>query len=645
MEKREIRTGLANADFYAKAYFEALEPEPILYVSEWADKYRVLVDESSAEPGPWSTKRTPYLKEIMDSLSATSLYQEVVFMKGSQVGGTECGNNWLGYIIDHAPGPTMLVMPRVEDAKKTSKLRIDPLINSSERLKSKVKEARSRDSGNTMLQKDFPGGTLLLVGGNSAAGVKSTAVKNIVFDEEDEYAGDVQGQGDIVALAKKRANTFASKKKFFHISTPTVEGRSRIENNFNRTDQRYYYVPCPECGHMQTLQFNRLKWEKGKYDTVCYECEECSYKIKNWQKTKMLERGEWRATSEGETEKIIGFHLSALYSPVGWYSWEECASEWDTANNPRNIELLTTFINTVLGESWMDKGDAPEWEKIYNRRDTYELNSIPEGVCFLTAGVDVQADRIECEIVGWGRGKRSWSIDYRIFEGDTSSIDNGPWLELQDLLGEVWTAPNGVDMEIKKMAVDSGYQTQTVYSWVRQFPLSKVFAIKGSAHQQVTLNQGTSVDVKIGRRRIRKALKLYTVGVSTLKRELYGWLKQDLPDPKTEPDKQVPFGFCRFPQYDPEHFKRLTSETLETKFVKGRKTYEWVADGRNEQLDCRVYARAAASFHGMDRFKDHKWDALEREVGLVNERQDDETVQKSEKRKRRVTIKRRKSTV
>ena len=634
----------ANQGFYTKAFLEGIEPDPILYVSEWADKYRVLVDESSAEPGPWSTKRTPYLKDIMDALSATSLYQEIVFMKGAQVGGTECGNNWLGYIIDHAPGPTMFVMPRVEDAKKTSKLRIDPLINSCERLRSKVKEARSRDSGNTILQKDFPGGTLLLVGGNSAAGVKSTAIKNIIFDEEDEYPGDVQGQGDLVALAKKRQNTFAGKKKCFHISTPTVEGRSRIEHNFNRTDQRYYYVPCPECGHMQTLQFNRLKWDKGKPKTVRYECEECDYKIKNWQKTRMLERGEWRATSEGETEKIIGFHLSALYSPVGWYSWEEAAIEWEAANNPKNIELLTTFINTVLGQSWADKGDAPEWEKIYNRREDYEINSIPDGVCFLTAGVDIQADRIEVEIVGWGRSKRSWSIDYRVLEGDTSSIENGPWLELQDLLGEVWTAQNGVDLEIKRMAVDSGWNTQNVYSWVRKFPLSKVFAVKGSANQHVTLNQGTLVDIKKNKRRIKKALKLYTVGVSTLKAELYGWLKQAMPDPETEPDKLEPYGFCHFPQYDQEHFKRLTAETLETKWVKGRKSYEWVTHGRNEQLDCRVYARAAASFFGIDRFKDSKWTALETEVGISSARQDDKNVQKSKNNRRSVTIKRRKST-
>lgn len=635
---------LAKPGIYIDAFLEALEPDPILLVSEWADKYRVLVDESSAEPGPWSTKRTPYLKDIMDALSATSLYQEVVFMKGSQVGGTECGNNWIGYIIDHAPGPTLLVMPRVEDAKKTSKLRIDPLINSSERLRSKVKDAKSRDAGNTILQKDFPKGTLLLVGGNSAAGVKSTAVRYIIFDEEDEYPGDVQGQGDLVALAKKRANTFQGKKKFFHISTPTVEGRSRIENNYNRTDQRYFYIPCPECDHMQTLEFNRLKWDKGKPKTVHYVCENCDYHIKNWQKTKMLERGEWRATSEGESEKIIGFHLSALYSPVGWYSWEECATEWDAANNPKDIALLTTFINTVLGQSWIDKGDAPEWEKLYKARQTYEINSIPEGVCFLTAGVDIQGDRIECEIVGWGRGKRSWSIDYRIFEGDTSSIENEPWLQLQDVLGEVWQAPNGVDLDVRRMAVDSGWNTQNVYSWVRQFPLSKVFAVKGSDHQQVTLNQGTAVDIRTKKKkRIKNAVKLFTVGVSTLKAELYGWLKQVLPDPEIDPDKQVPHGFCYFPQYDQEHFKRLTAETRETKWVKGKKTYEWVAHGRNEQLDCRIYARAAASFLGMDRFKDAKWTELEVEVGLTSTRQDDRTVQTSKNKRSRVTIKRRKS--
>lgn len=293
----------AAPEIYDKFYLDALKPDEILTVSQWADKYRVLSQVTSAEPGQWNTDRTPYSREIMDNLSVSSSIQEIVLMKGAQVGGTEIGNNWIGYIIDHAPGSTMAVMPTRETAIKNSKIRIAPLIESCERLYSKVKDARSRDSGNTVLQKDFPGGTLVMVGANSAVGLRSIPIKNLFLDEEDGYPGDVEGEGDPIDLAKKRTDTFSSKKKIFHCSTPTVEGRSKIEANFNNTDQRRFFVPCPKCDFFQWLQWQQIKWEDDNPETTYYECEKCEHKIKNWQKTKMLERGEWRPTSVSKSKK------------------------------------------------------------------------------------------------------------------------------------------------------------------------------------------------------------------------------------------------------------------------------------------------------------------------------------------------------
>ncbi len=631
---------LASPEVYADFFAEGLKPDPILTVSQWAGAHRILVSISSAETGPWQNSRTPYSVDIMDALSVVSPYTEVVFMKGGQVGGTEIGNNWIGYIVDYAPGPTMAVMPTKETAKKNSKIRIQPLFDSCPRLRAKVSDPKTRDAGNTILQKDFPGGTFVMVGANSAVDLRSMPVRNLFFDEEDGYPADVGGEGDPVKLAVKRTDTFASKKKIFHCSTPTIEDRSLIEAKFNLTDQRRYFVPCPKCEHMQWLQWQQIKWEKYKPETVYYECEneQCQYPIKNWQKTKMLKNGEWRATSESTHKKLIGFHLSGLYSPVGWLDWEDCARQWEEAHNPKNLEQLKTFVNTVLGESWKDKGEAPEWKKLYLRRDDYKMNSLPEGVLFLTAGADVQKDRIEVEIVGWGRNKRTWSIDYRVFEGDTSSLEANPWLSLESLLGEVWEAPNKADVLISRMAVDSGYQTQTVYAWCRKFR-PRVFPVKGSDTQSIAVGAGKPVDVRQGRRKIRNATKMYVIGVSILKHELYGWLKLDQPDV----DKPDPYGYCRFPQYDEEHFKRLTSETLETKWVKGKKKYEWVAVGRNEQLDCRVYARAAASLFGMDRFKESKWASFEQELGVISQGQTEEKVQKFIKKRPRTKIIRRKS--
>lgn len=625
---------LAAAEIYTNFFYEGLKPDPILTVSEWADAHRILTRVSSAEPGRYRTSRTPYCKEIMDVLSVSSPITEVVFKKGAQVGGTEIGQNWMGYIIDHAPGPIMSVMPTKETAKKNSKIRIQPLIDSCPRLKAKVSETRGRDAGNTTLQKDFPGGTLVMAGANSAVDLRSMPVRYLFFDEEDGYPADVGGEGDPVELAKKRTDTFSSKKKIFHCSTPTIEDRSLIEANFNLTDQRRYFVPCPSCNHMQWFQWQQLKWEWGNPDSVHYECEECSYKIANWQKTKMLAKGEWRATSKSKHKNLVGFHLSGLYSPVGWLSWADCVRQWEEAHTPKNLEKLKTFTNTVLGETWKDKGEAPEWKKLYKRRDTYELNSIPNGVCFLTAGVDIQKDRIEVEIVGWGRSKRTWSIDFRVLEGDPSAVDGEPWLALEALLGEVWEARNKVDMPITRMAVDSGYLTQTVYAWVRSMKTRRVVAVKGSDTMTIPMGAGKQVDVKQGRKKIKRALKMYMLGVSFLKEELYAWLKMESPE-EGEPH---PYGFCHFPQYDEEHFKRLTSETRETKWVRGKKKYEWVANGRNEQLDCRVYARAAASLCGIDRFKTSKWDSLEKEVGVVSEGHDNKKVQKSKRKRPRVKI-------
>ena len=607
--------GLAEPKSVINIFFEALRPDPVFTVTEWSDKYRILSRVSSAEPGRWRTERTPYLKAIMDDLSTTSDITEVVVMKGAQVGFTEMGNNWTGYVIDHAPGPMLNVMPREEDAKKNSKIRIGPMIQASERLQLRVKDAKTRDSGNTVLQKDFPGGVLYMTGANSAAGLRSMPVRYLNLDEVDEYPGDLEGQGDPVGLARKRTNTFSSKKKILMGSTPTIEGRSRIESAFKQTNQQYFFVPCPDCGHMQVLVWSNMKWDWGKPSTVHYECEQNGCKIKNWQKTKMLAKGEWRATAEGRNESVSGYHLSSLYSPVGWLSWEEAVAEWEEARDEKNIEKLKTFVNTTLGETWKDAGEAPDWKRLYDRRDPYQRNELPDGVCFIVAGADIQEDRIEVEVVGYGRNKRSWSIDFRVFAGDTNDLQSPAWRQLDDLVEEVWQTKGGVELPLKLMAVDSGYRTQTVYNWCRKYPMTKVVALKGLDGQSVLMSSPRVVDVKLGakQRRIRRGLKLFTIGTSVAKSELYGWLRLKKP----EEGEPYPYGFCHFPEeYDEEHFKRLTSEELQTTFVRGFKKHQWVKanNERNEQLDCRVYARGAANLLGMDRYKDQQWARLETEA-------------------------------
>lgn len=597
----------------------ATMPEKILTVSQWADKNRILSQKASAEPGMWRTERVPFLREIMDCLSSMSPIQKVVVMKGAQVGGTECGNNWIGYVIDHAPGPMMVVMPTDSTAKKNSRIRIQPLIDECPSLKDKVSDAKSRDGTNTILQKDFPGGTLALVGANSGPGLRSLPARYLFLDEIDGYPLDVDGEGDPVALVEARARTFSRRKEFI-LSTPTVEHTSRIAAEFEETDKRYYFVPCPRCDEMQILKWAQVRWIKGSplgKGNTWYECEHCHEKIQDWEKTKMFEAGEWRATSTTNNPKLAGFHLSSLYSPVGWFSWGECADQWEKAQKSK--ERLKSFVNTVLGETWKEAGEAPDWKRLYLRRQTYKIGSVPEKVLFITAGVDVQKDRLECEIVGWGRDKLSWSIDYRVFMGDTSTLGDASWAQLTDTLGETFQTTRDRDLPIRMMAVDTGYNTQVVYNWVRQFPITKVIAIKGREYLSTAVGHPTAVDVNVLGRIQRRALKLFPLGVNVLKADLYGTLKMEVPDEGCE----YPAGFCFFPEYDEEYFKQLTAERLIKRLVRGHPHYEWEKiRERNEALDCRVYARAAAAVCGIDRYKDHHWQGLEQELSVSNDRKE-----------------------
>lgn len=622
---------------FLRGFMSGLEPDPILTVSQWADEHRVLSQKSSSEPGYWRTSRTPFLKEIMDCLSATSPVREITFMKGAQIGGTEAGLNWLGYLIDHAPGPILAVSPTVELAKRSSKQRLAPLIEECPRLREKVKDSKSRDSGNTILMKEFPGGLLVLTGANSAVGLRSLPARYLFLDELDAYPQDVDGEGDPVALAKKRSNAFASRRKIFYCSTPLIAGRSRIEEKYEDSDKRKYFVPCPECNEFQWLHWAQVKWPDGQPLDAWYECEHCQCKIENWQKTKMLAGGEWRAEKPGHKKgRVVGFHLSSLYSPVGWVDWGELADEFVHAKD--NIEALKTFVNTVLGETWKDKGDAPDWKRLHDNRLDYKTNIIPPEVCLITAGADIQKDRIEVEIVGWQRNKISWSIDYRVFMGNTDNPDSEPWRELAELSHEIWQTPTEQEIHLSMLAVDSGYNTSTVYAWCRRFSMTRVVAIKGSDSQTIAVGQPKAIDVNIKRRRMRGASKVFTIGVGLLKHELYGWLRLPTPDEGKPP----PYGFCHFPQYNEEYFKQLTAEELQVKLVRGYKHYEWIKKRpRNEALDCRLYARAAASIKGIDRFKESHWQKLENDLGIVYKEANESNLPKPRKK---ITIKRRKST-
>lgn len=607
-----------------------LKPDPLLTISEWADRYRVLPKKGSAEPGQWRTSRTPYLREIMDALSPSSRTQTVVFMAGAQVGKTECGNNFLGYIVDYCPAPTMLVQPTVELAKRYSKQRVDPMIQESDRLRDKVRDPRSRDSGNTILSKEFPGGTMIITGANSAVGLRSMPARNLFLDEIDGYPGDADNEGDPVNLAIRRTSTFF-RRKILKTSTPKITGQG-IDAAFHDEDatQEFYFLPCPHCEHFQRITWKGIEWAEDDPTDVWLNCEECSEKIRNSDKEWMLPRGEWRASNPTASGKVRSFHVSSLYSPVGWFSWEDAVELWRKYQAKKDPALLKTFVNTVLGEGFNEKGEAPEWERLYLRREPYKRNEIPtEKALLLTAGVDVQKDRLEVEIVAWGRGRESWSIDYRIFPGDP--MEDGVWQNLDMLLAETWAHPSGVDMRIQKLGVDSGAFTQAVYSWCRQQSPDRVMAMKGQDSQRVVVGHPKAVDVNWQGKVISRGTQVWNIGVSLVKEELYGWLRRD---PPTNPEETGwPMGWCHFPDaYDEEYFRQLCGEHMIWKVVKGRRVSQWEATrDRVEGLDCRVYARASATVEGIDRWDDEQWDLVANSLGILNAAPSDQAAPKKKK--------------
>jgi phage terminase large subunit GpA-like protein len=580
-------------------FADGIKPIPLTTVSQWADKNRFLSSESSAEPGPWRTSRTPYLKDILDDLSPNSPVNEVIAMKGVQLGYTEGGLCVVGCFIDIAPCPIMYVMPTIEMSKGISESRIDPMIDMSPSLKNRVKPSRSRDSGNTKFTKRFAGGILVLSGANSAASLRSRPVKVLVLDEVDAYPLSVDNEGSPIALAEKRTSTFGSKRKIYKLSTPTVQGQSVITTEYEKTDQRKYHVPCPHCDHKQELEFGNLKWDEGNYNSALYFCSGCGVGIEERFKPRMLEGGEWVMTApENKNTYRKGYHINSLYSPLGWLSWSQIAEMWDQAQKDSN--LMRVFVNTILGEAYREKGEAPPWENLFNRREQYRMNTPPTEVQFVTVGVDVQKDRLELEVVGWCRNKRTYSIDFRALVGDTSA--RPVWDELAKVVSETWEREDGAELGMRLMAIDTGYNTQHVYDFCKRFDVTRVIPVKGSDSQQVMVAPPRQVDVTASGKKIGR-VKVWHVGVSVIKSETYGFLRQE-----KDENGNIPYGYCHFPEYEPNYFRGLTAEELQMKMnSRGYRVYQWVKKyDRNEPLDCRVYARAAASVVGMDRFENNE---------------------------------------
>lgn len=584
-------------------------PPRLLSLAEWADE-NFLLPVGDANAGRWRTM--PYQRGLMDAMTDPAI-ERVTIMKSARVGYTKAFCAFVAYHMAADPCPILIVQPTIDDAMKHSKEDIAPMLTGIPALYGVVEQGGGRDTGNTILDKQFRGGSLSLVGANSPRGFRRTSRRVVIFDEVDGYPPSAGTEGDQIELGVRRTEYYWN-RKILAGSTPTLTGHSRIEHLFEDGDQRRRYLPCPFCGVFQVLRLKNLRWPEGKPEKAVLICEACGRDIHHRQKREMDEAGEWRAEVPENftpTHRHASYHVWAGYSYSPNATWGHIALEFVRANRG-GTATLQTFVNTVLGETFSDRGEAPEWEPLLQRRSAYPIGQVPVGPVVLTAGVDVQRDRLVYEVVGWGRGKRSWSIDYGTLPGDTADMARGPWAQLDQLLARVFPGVAGGAFTIRLLAVDSGYNTQQVYMWARKYPVNRVIAVKGQATGEL-VGWPSPIEYSSKGKRLRRSYKIWPVCGSVAKTEFYGWLRLAPPGEGEE----APPGYCEFPEYDAAYFRELTAEQLlPIKTRRGFTRLEWslIPGRRNDVLDARVYARAAAFVVGVDKWSDGDWRRIEKAI-------------------------------
>ena len=499
-------------------------------------------------------------------------------MSAAQIGKTEALLCVLGYFVDYDPSPMLLLQPTIEMAEAFSKDRLAPMVRDTPALVGLIAGPKSRASGNTLLHKSFPGGHITMAGANSPSSLASRPVRILYCDEVDRYPASAGTEGDPVNLAKKRTTTFWNRKTIL-TSTPTIQGSSRISDFYAGSDQRRFFVPCPHCGEYLVFRFGApetnygVKWPDGRPDLAYYLCEHCASPINEAEKVGMVRRGEWRATAT--FTGTAGFHINEIYSP--WVTMSETVANFLEAK--KLPETLKTWVNTAMGEVWEEKGEAIEDGALMKRREAYGPD-IPLAASVLTAGVDTQDDRLEIEVVAWGKDHESWSVEYNVIHGDPAKPDI--WLQLDDYLATHYQHANGRTLRISAACIDSGgHHTQAVYRYAQKRYGRRIFSTKGVG------GMGKLFVPRTASKNNAQNVPVFMLGVDTGKEMLYSRLKI----------KDHGAGYCHFPEhYDEAYFDMLTSEKVMTVYTKGVRKRSWVKKAphlRNEALDCRILAMAA----------------------------------------------------
>jgi phage terminase large subunit GpA-like protein len=553
-----------------------LPPPPVLTLSEWADRERILGPEESSEPGRWKTARVPYLKGPLDAVSDPSV-RTVVMMCSARVGKTELINNAVGYFVDQDPSPMLIVHPTIGDAKSWSKEKLAPMILNTPAVRAKIKDARTRESGNEIQRKVFPGGYLFMTGGNSASGLKSRTTRVVIFDEVENIAREAGEFGDPIELAKTRTTTYPGRYKHLLVSTPGNREGSAIESAFTQGTMARYEVPCPHCGALDHLRWAQMKWEGDDIAGAVYICPHCQEAITDADKKAMLAAGQWVPQKVGKPG-VVSFHLNALYNP--WIPFADLVKVFleKSAKGPAGLK---TFVNEYLGETWNDR--MREEEKVdgfmKRARDSHYLSGeVPAGVGLLVAGIDIQGDRAEVVIRGIGTRGTRWTIAHHVIGGNPMMMDL--WDRLQSLLDAKWQTQNGHEMRIRKICIDEGFHSKHVKAFIHRPSLrGRIAMVKGASWRQAKWC--------IPAKRVKG---LYTIDTVSIKDVVYDSLRID--DPEVA-------GYQWFPRDASQDF---FDQLLSNKRNPRTHRYEPISDGAHEEaLDCTVYCEAAVELFGLRR--------------------------------------------
>lgn len=590
MSKRTRSEELKALNSVVAAAVKNFKPPEDLTVTEWAEKYRRLSPENSAEAGPWRTSRTPYLREIMDAFTDPKI-RRLVVVASSQVGKSEMELNMLGYLIDIDPGPVLFILPTVDVAQDFSKRRISAMIRDCKRLREKVADAKSRDGNNTVLKKQFPGGMLTITGANSPAALASIPARYVFGDERDRWPLSAGTEGDPWGLAEARTTTFYN-SKMVEVSTPTIKGASAIEASFELGTRERWCHQCPGCGEFHNIVFNDIKFDfetnkiNGKkvykVKSVWWQCPSCGHTAT--ESTMKKQPAKWIAENpDAYHQGIRSFWINGFASP--WMSWDRIVLRFLQAkDDPHKLKVV---YNTIFGELWEDRGDLEDEDAFLARREEYPAE-LPDGVLVLTCGVDTQDNRLEYEVVGHGHYGETWGIKKGFIMGRPDNPE--VWEKLDEIIDKTYRFKDGKGLKISMTCVDSGgHYTQEVYEACRARQHKRVFAIKGRGGDGVPyVSPPTKVPIRENK---KVTCWLYTIGVDAGKSLIMSSLKVQEPGPK----------YCHFPRgedrgYDALFFNGLLSERLVLKRSRGRDRWMWEkipGHNRNEALDCRNYAMAA----------------------------------------------------